>query len=98
MSALSIKQQLRLLILLTIVLLAVIWGVNRHYQEQAANGHEARTRLANLQALLGMARQYEDVCTSTQRAATISGLLLPWPVLASCCAGATIWAVLVMMT
>lgn len=36
----------------------------------------ARTRLANLQALLAMALQYEDVCTSTQRAATISGLLL----------------------
>ncbi len=36
----------------------------------------ARTRLANLQALLSMASRYEDVCTSTQRAATISGLLL----------------------
>lgn len=36
----------------------------------------ARTRLANLQALLAMARQYEDVCTGTQQAATVSGLLL----------------------
>lgn len=36
----------------------------------------ARTRLANLQALLNLAVQYEDVCTGTQQAATISGLLL----------------------
>ena len=36
----------------------------------------ARTRLANLQALLNLAEQYEDVCTGTQQAATISGLLL----------------------
>ena len=36
----------------------------------------ARTRLANLQALLSMAKQYEDVCTGTQQAATVSGLLL----------------------
>jgi ATP-dependent helicase/nuclease subunit A len=36
----------------------------------------ARTRLANLQALLNMATQYEDVCTGTQQAATVSGLLL----------------------
>lgn len=59
MSALSIKQQLRLLILLTIVLLAVIWGVNRHYQEQAANGHEARTRLAALELGLTTLRREE---------------------------------------
>ena len=36
----------------------------------------ARTRLANLQALLGMATQYEDVCSGSQQAATVSGLLL----------------------
>jgi ATP-dependent exoDNAse (exonuclease V) beta subunit len=36
----------------------------------------ARTRLANLEALLEMAAQYEDNCRATRQAATISGLLL----------------------
>jgi ATP-dependent exoDNAse (exonuclease V) beta subunit len=36
----------------------------------------ARKRLANLEALLDMAEQYEDNCSSTRQAATISGLLL----------------------
>jgi len=36
----------------------------------------ARKRLANLEALLDMAAQYEDDCSSTRQAATISGLLL----------------------
>jgi len=36
----------------------------------------ARTRLANLDALLGMAAQYEDACRGTAQAATLSGLLL----------------------
>lgn len=36
----------------------------------------ARTRLANLDALLGMAAQYEEGCRNTRQAATISGLLL----------------------
>jgi ATP-dependent exoDNAse (exonuclease V) beta subunit len=36
----------------------------------------ARQRLANLEALLTMAESYEDSCRSTQRAATISGLIL----------------------
>lgn len=35
-----------------------------------------RKRLANLEALLDMAAQYEDNCSSTRQAATISGLLL----------------------
>lgn len=36
----------------------------------------ARTRLANLEELLGLAAQYEDVCRSAQHAASISGLIL----------------------
>ncbi len=36
----------------------------------------AQTRLANLEALLAMACQYEDTCRGTRQAATISGLLL----------------------
>jgi len=36
----------------------------------------AQTRLANLEALLAMACQYEDTCRSSRQAATISGLLL----------------------
>jgi ATP-dependent helicase/nuclease subunit A len=36
----------------------------------------ARTRLANLEALLELAAQYEDVCRSAQHAASISGLIL----------------------
>ena len=36
----------------------------------------ARTRLANLEALLELAAHYEDICRSTQHAASISGLIL----------------------
>ena len=36
----------------------------------------AQTRLANLEALMAMAAQYEDICRGTRQAATISGLLL----------------------
>lgn len=36
----------------------------------------ARTRLANLEALLELAKQYEDICRSAQHAASISGLIL----------------------
>jgi ATP-dependent helicase/nuclease subunit A len=36
----------------------------------------ARTRLANLEALLELAAQYEDICRSAQHAASISGLIL----------------------
>jgi ATP-dependent exoDNAse (exonuclease V) beta subunit len=36
----------------------------------------AQTRLANLEALIAMAAQYEDTCRGTRQAATISGLLL----------------------
>jgi ATP-dependent helicase/nuclease subunit A len=36
----------------------------------------AQIRLANLEALISMATQYEDACRGTRQAATISGLLL----------------------
>lgn len=36
----------------------------------------AQTKLANLDALLSLAAQYEEVCLSTRQAATLSGLLL----------------------
>ena len=36
----------------------------------------AQARLANLEALMALAGQYEDVCQGTRQAATISGLLL----------------------
>lgn len=36
----------------------------------------ARVRLANLEALLALAAQYEDQCRSRQRAASVSGLIL----------------------
>ncbi|MFO1378010.1 MAG: UvrD-helicase domain-containing protein [Steroidobacteraceae bacterium] len=36
----------------------------------------ARVRLANLEALVGLARDYEDHCRSTERAATLAGFLL----------------------
>ena len=36
----------------------------------------AQTRLANLEALIAMAAQYEDTCRGTRQAATISGLLV----------------------
>lgn len=36
---------------------------------------EARTRQANVQALLGMAQAYEDECRMARRAATVAGLL-----------------------
>lgn len=40
------------------------------------NPDQARTRLANLQALVGMAEQYEEGCRSTGDSATLAGLLL----------------------
>ena len=59
MSAFSIKQQLRLLIVLAIVLLAAIWAVNRHYQQQAVQGHQARAQLAALELGLTTLRREE---------------------------------------
>lgn len=59
MSALSIKHQLRLLIVLAIALLAAIWAVNRHYQQQAVQGHEARAQLAGLELGLTALRREE---------------------------------------
>jgi ATP-dependent exoDNAse (exonuclease V) beta subunit len=44
----------------------------RWQQDQSA----ARLRIANLQALLALAEQYEDLCRSEARAASISGLVL----------------------
>jgi ATP-dependent helicase/nuclease subunit A len=43
------------------------------WQPDAAGG---RRRLANLQALLAMAEQYEDVCRSLRQSGTVAGLLL----------------------
>lgn len=40
------------------------------------NSSVARTRLANLEAVLDSAAKYEDVCRSAQHAASISGLIL----------------------
>ena len=42
----------------------------------AASPDLAQTRLANLEALLNLAAQYEDLCRSGQHAASISGLIL----------------------
>ncbi len=62
MPALSIKHQLRLLIVLAIALLTAIWAVNRHYQEQVIQGHETRAQLAALElgltALRGEERDF----------------------------------------
>lgn len=40
------------------------------------NENEARTRLANLESLLNMARQYEETSRSTNQSASVSGLIL----------------------
>lgn len=37
---------------------------------------EARTRLANLEAMLSMAREYEESCRNTSQTASVSGLIL----------------------
>lgn len=37
--------------------------------------HEARTRVANIEALLDLAGSYEDECVAAKRPATVSGLL-----------------------
>ncbi|MEE4249172.1 MAG: GAF domain-containing protein [Alcanivoracaceae bacterium] len=59
MPVLSIKHQLRVLILLVVSLLAAIWLINRHYQQQAIEGHEARTQLAALELGLTALRREE---------------------------------------
>ncbi len=41
-----------------------------------AHPDRARLRLANLEALLALAAQYEDLCQSGNRAASVSGLIL----------------------
>lgn len=40
------------------------------------NENEARTRLANLEALLGMAREYEETSRNASQTASVSGLIL----------------------
>lgn len=40
------------------------------------NANEARTRLANLEALLNMARQYEETSRNTSQSASVSGMIL----------------------
>lgn len=40
------------------------------------NEADARSRLANLEALLGMARQYEETSRNTSQSASVSGLIL----------------------
>jgi ATP-dependent exoDNAse (exonuclease V) beta subunit len=40
------------------------------------NPDQARTRLANLEALIELSAQYEDLCRTGQHAASISGLIL----------------------
>jgi ATP-dependent exoDNAse (exonuclease V) beta subunit len=42
----------------------------------SADPDRARVRLANLEALLDLAQQYEDLCRSGQHAASVSGLIL----------------------
>ncbi len=77
MSALSIKHQLRLLIVLAIALLAAIWAVNRHYQQQAVQGHEARAQLAALElGLTALRREERDFIADkdAQHIATFTAL------------------------
>lgn len=78
MSALSIKHQLRLLIVLAIVLLAAIWAVNRHYQEQAVQGHTARAQLAALElGLTALRREERDfIADKDERHITLFSSLL----------------------
>lgn len=77
MPALSIKHQLRLLIVLAIALLAAIWAVNRHYQQQAVQGHEARAQLATLElGLTALRREERDfIADKDERHVTLFGSL-----------------------
>lgn len=50
--------------------------VVRWHTESTASADRARMRLANLEALLALAAQYEDLCRSGQHAASVSGLIL----------------------
>lgn len=59
MPALSIRQRLRLLILLTLILLAAIWALNRHSQQQWQDGEQARTVLASMALGLTSLRRHE---------------------------------------
>ncbi len=50
-------------------------GVAKVCSQWAATPHEARSRLANVEALVALGKTYEDECTSAKKPATVSGLL-----------------------
>lgn len=50
--------------------------VMRWRTDQGKGADRARVRLANLEALLALAEQYETLCRSGQHAASVSGLIL----------------------
>ena len=50
-------------------------GVCRAAAQWTSNPAEARTRVANVEALVAMAASYEDDCRSSRRPATVAGLL-----------------------
>ncbi|WP_343654267.1 UvrD-helicase domain-containing protein [Paraburkholderia caribensis] len=49
--------------------------VARVASQWSASPHEARTRIANVEALVELASAYEDECVAVKRPATVSGLL-----------------------
>ena len=51
-------------------------GVSEKVVRWSADADRARVRLANIEALLDLAEQYEDLCRSGQHAASVSGLIL----------------------
>lgn len=51
-------------------------GVSEKVVRWSTDVDRARVRLANLEALLDLAEQYEDLCRSGQHAASVSGLIL----------------------
>jgi ATP-dependent helicase/nuclease subunit A len=50
-------------------------GVAKLCNQWAATPHEARSRLANVEAAVALGKTYEDECSSAKRPATINGLL-----------------------
>lgn len=51
-------------------------GVSEKVVRWSVDPDRARVRLANLEALLDLAEQYEDLCRTGQHAASVSGLIL----------------------
>jgi len=51
-------------------------GVVQHCYAWAANERSAQVRIANVEALLGLGRRYEEECLSSGHPATLNGLLL----------------------